>query len=454
MENIDEIKTINEELTGLFQEHVHDIRKNSPEFINAKREEAFADFKKLGLPSQNIEEYRYMDFGKLFKGNYTQLYEPQKLTVDFSSLFKCNVPELDSYIIVLVNGRYYRSDLKFKFPKGVLIGGLSQLSKEHPEIMETYYNKYAGSENNGLAALNTAFAQDGLFIYIPKNTEIEKPIQIINILVYEKDFMVHPRNFIMADDSSSAKIVVCDHTLTPWKYLTNSVTEIILGNNARLDIYNIQDENNSSAHINSVFVNQSSGSAFVSNIASIHGGTIRNNIHVTLDGERSEANIFGLYLTDRKQHIDNFTFVDHAKPNCVSSQLYKGVLDDEATGAFNGKILVRKDAQNTNAFQKNNNVLLTNEARMNTKPQLEIYADDVKCSHGATVGQINEDALFYMRSRGISEKEARLMLMYAFAFEVIGKINFAPLQERITDLVDKRLRGELSRCSNCVVNCR
>jgi Fe-S cluster assembly protein SufD len=185
----------------------------------------------------------------------------------------------------------------------------------------------------------------------------------------------------------------------------------------------------------------------------LHGGLIRNNINVLLNDEGCENNTYGLYLTDKSQHIDNYVFIDHAKPNCISRQLFKGVLDDIATGAFNGKILVRKDAQQTLAYQANNTILLTDDADFNTKPQLEIYADDVKCSHGATVGQLDKDALFYLRSRGINKKEAKLLLMYAFTHDVIHKIQVPALQERIQDLVDKRLRGELSRCNNCQMHC-
>ena len=215
----------------------------------------------------------------------------------------------------------------------------------------------------------------------------------------------------------------------------------------------MQNQHNNTVQVSNSFVYQERDSRVSTNVITLHGGSIRNNLVVSLDGEGCENNSFGLFLADQEQHVDNFTFVNHMKPNCVSNQLYKGILDDKATGAFNGKIHVWKDAQKTIAYQKNNNILLTDDAKMNSKPQLEIYADDVKCSHGATVGQLDQDALFYLRSRGIDEKESRLLLMYAFAHEVVSKITVPALQERTDDLIDKRLRGELSRCYDCKMKC-
>jgi Fe-S cluster assembly protein SufD len=234
---------------------------------------------------------------------------------------------------------------------------------------------------------------------------------------------------------------------------TNSLTEIYAGRNARIDFSRMQNENSFSSQIAHTFIHQEENSVVTSNTISLHGGLIRNNFFVRLDGYGCESNLYGLFLGDDNQHIANFTLVNHAMPHCTSSQLFKGILDDKATGAFNGKIFVSKDAQKTQAYQKNNNLLLSPDARMNTKPHLEIYADDVKCSHGATIGRLDYDALFYLRSRGIGEKEARQLLMYAFADEIISKIQIGLLRDRISELVDKRLRGELARCNNCNVRC-
>jgi Fe-S cluster assembly protein SufD len=302
-------------------------------------------------------------------------------------------------------------------------------------------------------ALNTLFAQDGVFVYIPRKTVLDKPLQIINLSHSFNNLRITRRNLIIADDHASAGIVVCDHTLCNRSYLANSLTEVFVGENTALAYDRLQNENSLSTQINHLFVHQLGGSRFSSNSISLHGGLIRNNFYVGQHGEHCETNLNGLFLCDDNQHVANYVLVDHASPHGVSNQLFKGILDGNATGAFNGKIMVRKDAQKIQAYQKNNNLLLSSAARMNTKPHLEIYADDVKCSHGATVGQLDSEAMFYLRSRGIGEKEARHLLMYAFANEIVSRISIPVLKERIIDLVDKRLRGELSLCSDCNIHC-
>jgi Fe-S cluster assembly protein SufD len=255
------------------------------------------------------------------------------------------------------------------------------------------------------------------------------------------------------EENADVKIISCDHTLNLNKYLNNSVTEIFVGANARVEYYTLQNQHNHTTSLNSVFVHQERDSKAATLYSSLHGGLIRNNLKFILDGENAEANLYGMAFIDKKQHVDNFTQVIHAKPHCQSNQVYKNVLDDDSTGAFAGRIHVVRNAQKTNAFQRNNNLLLTDKATMQTKPQLIIDADDVKCSHGATVGQIDEDALFYLRSRGIEESKARLMMMNAFAHEVIQRISVEPLRNRIDELVDKRLKGEVARCHECAYNC-
>jgi Fe-S cluster assembly protein SufD len=265
--------------------------------------------------------------------------------------------------------------------------------------------------------------------------------------------MVHHRNLFVLGKNASAQIIICDHTLSPHLFLTNSVTESFTGENSDLDILRLQNEHNNSCQVTNTWISQESHSRCQHGTITLHGGMIRNNLHVKMKGEGAETNALGLFLIDKRQHVDSFTVIEHLSPHCTSNQHYKGVLDDTSTGAFNGKIHVYPGAQKTEAYQANNNILLTDTARMSTKPQLEIYADDVKCSHGATVGQLNEDALFYLQSRGIPKDESRLMLMEAFAHDVISRIKQPTLQERISGLVGKRLRGELSRCNSCAMNC-
>jgi Fe-S cluster assembly protein SufD len=292
-----------------------------------------------------------------------------------------------------------------------------------------------------------------VFIYVPKGVVITKPIQVVNLVHSDEDMFNQHRNLIIVEENAEISLIICDHTMTPKKFLTNAVTEVYVGENSHFDIIRVQNEHNNACKITHTFIHQEKNSVASSNNITLHGGLIRNSTYHHLAGEGAESFSYGLYLTDKWQHVDNFVNVEHAAPNCHSNQLFKGVLDDMSTGAFNGRILVNQDAQGTVAYQKNNNILMTDDAKMDTKPQLEIYADDVKCSHGATVGQIDENALFYLRSRGIDKREARLMLMFGFAHEVIQNIKIEPLRERMDNLVMQRLKGELSRCASCMVKC-
>ncbi len=445
---------INTDFVDLFQNNVTEIENNSTNLLNKTRAKAISDFKSNGIPNSKNEEYKYTNLETVFLKQYGKHFAKKDLSIKLEDVFKCDVPELEAHTILLVNGWYHNEKEPLtKLDNGVVYGSLAKACEDYPEVVKKHYGKYAKTEDDGLAALNTAYTQDGIFIYAPKGAVCETPIQIINILIAEEDLLVHPRNLIVAEENSQVKVIICDHTLSAHKFLSNSITEVFADRNSNVEYYKVQNQHNFSSKISSSYIFQRAHSNVLTNTLSLHGGLIRNNIFVRMDEEHCENHTVGLYLTDRQQHVDNFTFIDHAKPNCTSHELYKGVLDDEATGAFNGKVLVREDAQGTRAYQSNNNILLTNEATMNTKPQLEIYADDVKCSHGATIGQIDEDALFYLRARGISEKGARLLLMYAFAHEVIDQIKVAPLKERINNLVERRLRGELARCNNCVMNC-
>jgi Fe-S cluster assembly protein SufD len=332
-------------------------------------------------------------------------------------------------------------------------GSLNAAARVHGGIVEKHYGRYAAADNDGLLHLNTAMASDGIFIHVPRGRVLDKPIQIVNLVMSDEDIFVQHRNLIVVEENAEATVIICDHTLSPKKFLTNAVTEVFVGANARFSIVRVQNEHNNAAKMTHTFIHQERGSNTYSNNITLHGGLVRNSTWHHLGGEGAETVSAGLYLTDKSQHVDNFVNVDHAFPNCTSNQVFKGVLDDVATGAFNGRILVRQDSQGTRAYQSNNTILLTDVARMDTKPQLEIFADDVKCSHGATIGQLDEDALFYLRSRGIDSREARLMLMFGFAHEVIQGIPVEALRERMDMLVMQRLRGELSRCASCMVRC-
>ncbi|HKJ79499.1 MAG TPA: Fe-S cluster assembly protein SufD [Prolixibacteraceae bacterium] len=435
--------------------HYNDVKEqlqqSSPDVLNAPRKKALQDFVEQGIPTRKNENYKYSNLHPQFVPDYKCIHEKEEVTADLKNAFRCDVPQLDAHLELVFNGWYNENSKNGKLPEGVIFGSLKKTAQENPDLLKKYAS-IAKTGEDPMVALNTAFAKDGYFLYVPKNTTVDIPIQVINFLKSDKEAYVTQRNFIWIEEGASAKIISCEHTLNLNSYLNNSVTEVFVGQNAEFEYYTLQNQHNKTTSINSMYIQQERDSKVTTLTSSLHGGFIRNNLKFVLNGENAEANLFGMSFIDNKQHVDNFTQVIHAKPHCLSNQLYKNVLDDESTGAFSGRIHVVRDAQKTNAFQRNNNLLLTDKATMQTKPQLIIDADDVKCSHGATVGQIDEDALFYLRSRGINEDKARLMMMNAFAHEVVQKIKVEPLRDRIDELVDKRLRGEVARCHECAYN--
>jgi Fe-S cluster assembly protein SufD len=446
---------IKNKLINLYRQYQETIGQNMPEAMNKWREQAIELFEQDGIPAKGTEHYKYTDLMRAFGHPYGYSFYPGNGKIDPSTIFQCAVPDLDTHTLIIENGWFYHDNIALaKLPPEVVATSIEEGAKLYPGLFNKYYNQQARQDNDSITSLNTAFARGGCFLYIPDGVVIDKPIQIINLLTGSNNLMINQRNLVIVGKNSQSKLVVCDHTISDQLFLNNKVTEIVVMDDAIFDYYSIQNEHNQSSQINSLFINQNRNSNTLTNTLTLHGGFVRNNVSITLAGENSEANVYGLSLPDGKQHVDNFTFIDHAVPNCRSNEFYKNILKDDATGAFNGKILVRKDAQKTNAYQSNKNICLSPTAKMSTKPQLEIYADDVKCSHGATVGRLDENALFYLKSRGIGEEEARMMLMYAFAHEIIKEIRIPVLAERYAELVDKRLRGELSRCEGCFVHCR
>ena len=430
------------------------LEKASPSFMMNIREDAIHEFGLTGLPDRKDELYKYTSLQKLFEPGYTMQLQPSNVDFSVEDIFNCDVPNLETRLEIILNGFYKVNGTALtEMENGIIIGSFAEALRKYPELVREHFAKHAGIKNDSLVSLNTAFAIDGLFIYVPKGQVLEDPVQVVHLPMTGIDTMLHYRNLFIMEENTSAEVIVCDHTLSPFRFLTNAVTEIYAGKGARFHYSRVQNEHLNSNLLTNLFIHQEADSTVRSNTITLHGGLIRNNTNVLLNAEGCNNETYGLFMSDKNQHIDNYVNIDHAKPNCTSTQLFKGILDEQSTGAFNGRILVRQDAQKTLAYQTNNNILMSDEARMNSKPQLEIYADDVRCSHGATTGQLDEDALFYMQARGIPRKEARLLMLYAFAHEVIEKIQVTPLKDRINHLVDKRLRGELSRCNNCSMAC-
>lgn len=451
---MDSKATVNSRYKDLYDLSKGKIEQGSTTFINSFRGAAMDKFNQLGIPTKKLESYRYTNLDVFFRHEYKNYFMPQPEDFVHAEAFHCEVEDLDVHNLVLLNGFYPTNNGKLRnLPSGVVIGSLNEAAKVHSNIVEKHYGKYAVSDTDGLIHLNTAMASDGVFIHVPVGKVLDKPVQIVNLVKSDEDTFVQHRNLIVVEENAEATIIICDHTLSPMRFLTNAVTEVYVGANARFNIIRVQNEHNNAAKLTHTFIHQERSSFASSNNITLHGGLVRNSNYHYLGGEGADTRSSGLYLTDKSQHVDNYVNIDHAFPNCTSNQLFKGVIDDVATGTFNGRILVRPDAQGTRAYQSNNSILMTDAAKMDTKPQLEIFADDVKCSHGATIGQLDQDALFYLISRGIDRREARLMLMFGFAHEVIQEIPVEALRERMDNLVMQRLRGELSRCASCMVKC-
>ena len=291
--------------------------------------------------------------------------------------------------------------------------------------------------------------QDGLFIYVPKNTVSDKAIQVVNILTSTVDLLVNRRVLVVLEEGAKAKLLFCDESMSDVNMLATQVMEVYAGPSSELELYELEETNMKNKRFSNLYVQQHDKSKVTLNSISLHNGLTRNMTYVSLEGEESVINLYGGVIADKEQHVDNHTLVDHKVPKCVSNELFKYVLDDNSVGAFAGRILVRNVAQKTESQETNANLCVTKTAHMFTQPMLEIYADDVKCNHGATVGQLNEAALFYMRQRGISLDEAKLLLKFAFVGEVIDKVDLEPLRDRLHYLVEKRFRGELNKCSGC-----
>ncbi len=445
---------IKDKLLDLFEKQQEAIRGTATPMVNRIRQHALSRFRKNGFPTPQLENWRFTDLKPLLNTEFVFDFSNKSRSMDIEKIFTCDVYDLDTFSITLLNGWFvYKNAPLTKLTNGTIIGSLAKAMEIYPELTDQYFGRAAKVDQHELAALNTAFVQDGLFIYVPDGVEVEKPIQLINIVNAEHPMFLQPRHLVIAGKNSKMTLVHCDHSLTHNVSFTNTVMEIFAEENATVEHYKIQNKGRNSALVTNNFIHQKKSSNVYTNMITLNGGFTKNILEVTLAEPYCRSEHYGLYLVDSNQHVDNQIYIDHMAPDCYSNQLYKGILDDEARAVFSGKVLVRRNAQHTIAHQNNKNILLTDDAKANTQPHLEIYADDVKCSHGATVGQLDPEAMFYLRSRGLCERTARQMMMIAFAGEVVSKISIEALQERIHHLVEKRLKGELSICDQCVLHC-
>lgn len=434
---------INQTLINKFEQFEASLNGESTSSLHGIRQKGMNAFNQIGLPSAKHEEYRYTNFGKILEKKFDWIASHRSVDkIDIDKLAAFQIENLDAYRIVFVNGIYSES-LSDHDNAPVTITELQKVSESHKEAFNEHFGKHASYEDDAFAALNTAFIKNGTFIKVEKNIVVDKPIAIYNLSdASANESINYPRNLILAGTSSQVSIIEIFGTVGSHNSLVNTVTEIVMEENAIVDYYKIGNDSEHAYHIGLTQVYQTNNSTFTANTIAFGGGMIRNNLQIKIDGEGCTANMNGLYLLNGKSHVDNHTIVDHIKPNSVSNELYKGILDGYSKGVFNGKVFVRKEAQKTNAFQSNKNILLTDDATVNTKPQLEIWADDVKCSHGCTTGQLDLDALFYLQARGIDKDKAKAMLLYAFAIDVLKNVKIDALKEYLDHIIAKRFNQE------------
>ena len=433
-----------------FTQHEDVLHRYAPAFMNALRTQALADFERTGFPSPLHEDYRYTDVATAFAPDYglnlTRLHVP----TNPSDVFRCDVPNMSTSLYFVVNDSLYTDTLpKTSLSEEVYAGGMHAFAELHPEIASRYYGKAADTSADAVSALNTMLAQDGFVLYVPRGVHVERPVQLINIFRSTVDLMANRRVLIIIEPHASARLLVCDHSMDDVKFLATQVVEIFAEEGAFFDYYDLEESSASTTRFSSLYVEQAASSNVLVNGITLNNGLTRNNYRIRLNGEGAEATLCGMAIEDRDQQVDTYTHITHVVPHCTSNELFKNVLDERAVGVFSGRIFVNEGAQKTEAYQTNRNMCLTSDARMYSKPQLEIYADDVKCSHGMTTGQLDEQALFYMQSRGLPYEEAQMMLSVAFMSDVIDHVRLDALKDRLHLLVEKRFRGELARCAGC-----
>jgi len=427
---------LKEKLMSSFMAFENTVDIDSP--VHDIRTEAIKHFENEGFPTKRQEAWKYTSLNAVLKHNYS-VFPKHEDALEFKDVKKYFIHDIDSYKIIFIDGKY-SSHLSQTTHDAIDVCLMSSaLTKpKYRLIIENYFNKIATTD--GLSSLNTAFSAEGAYIHIPKNKLVEKPIQIIHFSTgNEAALMLQPRNLVVVDENSHVQIIERHQSLTDNPVLTNSVTEIFANKRAIVDYYKIQNDRETASLIDNTFINQKQESIAKVHTFSFGGKLTRNNLNFYQNGERLDSTMKGITIIGNKQHVDHNTLVHHIKPNCESHQDYKGIFNDNATGVFNGKVIVEKEAQKTNAFQANNNILVSDKASINTKPQLEIFADDVRCSHGCTIGQLDESAMFYLRSRGIPEKEARALLMFAFSNNVLDSVKIPEIKNRITKIIANKL---------------
>lgn len=423
------------------------IKGHSAPCLNVIRDAAAEAFRITGFPTQKDEAYLYCPTLKYLATDYGLNLNQIESKVSDKELFHCSVPGINSVVVAMVNDQMRA--ISDALPEGVVVCSLKEACERYPEEVENCFNSLASKHADAMTHFNNMLAQNGFFVLVKKNACLEQPLQIVRMLDANIELMTVAHNLIYVEDNAQAKLLLCDHNRRGSKVFHDTVTEVVVGRNARLELYELESTSETTISHSQLFVTQSEGSEMLLNQLTLSNGITHRHTVVDLDGEHANLWLGGMVLNDRQQKTENYTEINHNASYCNCKELFKYILDEEAEGAFSGRIIVGDGTKQTEAYQTNRNLCLTNTAKMHAKPQLEIYADDVKCGHGATTGQLDETALFYMQARGIGKDEARMLLMLAFVADVIDKITVEPLRDRLRMMTEKRLRGEGIKCTNC-----
>ncbi|MBR3100346.1 MAG: Fe-S cluster assembly protein SufD [Muribaculaceae bacterium] len=439
----------------LYRNHRDAFHTGAPQVMNDLRGVALSRLEVASLPRKGSEDYEATDLSSVLADDFGVNVNRRDFDADVAQAFRCDVPNMSTNLYFCLNDRYHPSRTALLHDQGgVVVETFRQAAHKHPQLLAGHYGRLAGLDNPTVA-LNTLLAQDGLLVYIPDGVTAERPIQLVNILTAAMPIMAVRRLLIVVGREAHAKMLVCDHSqLTTTQALALQVVEIVAMENSTFDYYDLEESMATNRRISSLFVDQRAGSNVLVDGITLTNGFTRNNYRIEVNGEHADTQLMGMTVASGRQHVDTHTFIAHNAPRCHSNEMFKYVLNDEAVGAFAGRILVRPGCPRVEAYQGNRNLCASPEARMYTKPQLEIYTDDVKCSHGTTIGQLDEEALFYMRSRGIGIDVARTMLMQAFMSDVIDAVRMDLLRDRLRHLVEKRFNGSLASCANCVSSCK
>ena len=438
----------------LYTHHRDAIERNAPDALNALRPQALSVLQNVELPRRGDENYEVTDINRLFAPDYGVNINRVNLSADPAEAFRCDVPNMSTWMFFFYNDIFHASRKSPSLPDSVIVEPFSVAATNHPELLAKYLGTVAPKQN-AQAALNTLLAQEGLLVYVPKGIVLERPLQLVNIMNAGGNIMAVRRLLIVVGEQAQATMLVCDHTQNQQhSFLSSQVVEIVAEEGAQLDYYDIEESTLNTTRCNQHFVRQAANSNVLLNAITLTNGVTRNDFVVNVDGEGAETHLYGMAIEDGTQQIDNYTHIAHNAPHCSSNELFKYVLDGNAVGAFTGRIMVAEGSSKVEAYQANRNIVATDTARIYTKPQLEIYCDDVKCSHGTAIGQLDQDAIFYMQQRGIPVDQARTLLMQAFMSDVIDKVRMPSLKNRLQHLVEKRFCGQLSQCSDCMNSCR